>query len=76
MIWKAYRESQGSPAKHEVVICHDSRDTDHPFIKDRVILYEKAGKKVTVKPVFPGAKHGSKKPAKEKANDPPAKTPV
>jgi len=49
MHWKNYRESQGSPAGHEVIITHDERDEGHPFIRGRVALYTLNGKRVTVK---------------------------
>lgn len=51
MHWKNYAESAGRPPSHEVVIRFDGRDTDHPFVIDRVGLYESQGKKVILVPV-------------------------
>lgn len=62
MHWKNYRESQGSPAKHEIIITHDERDEGHPFIRDRVVMYQVIGKRVTLKIAKqPGAKKNDQK---------------
>lgn len=51
MHWKMYRESQGKPPSHEVVIRFDSRDALHPFLRNRVKLYTDQDKNVILRPV-------------------------
>jgi len=51
MHWKVYRETVGKPPTHEVVIQYDLRDADHPFLLDRIRLYEGRGKKIVRRPV-------------------------
>lgn len=53
MRWRNYRESQGSPAGHEVVITCDALDTEHPFIKYRVDMYRRENKHVVLRSVKP-----------------------
>lgn len=69
MKWKNYRESIGSPASCEIIITHDARDEGHPFIRDRVVMYQVIGKRVTLKIAKqPGdKKHDPKKDKLERA---------
>lgn len=73
MHWKAYRESQGSPAKHEITITHDARDEGHPFIRDRVALYTLGGKRVTCKIAKPKVKNDPKKDLRKNPHSSPQK---
>lgn len=51
MHWKIYRETAGKPPAFEVIIQYDQRDAMHPFLLDRIKLYEGRGKKVVQRPV-------------------------